>query len=64
MLPLNYFRLLSQTSHTGYLITHERVRQSLEELEELMIVSERLKKNRKRKPIDELWSELGLDNNG
>lgn len=35
ILPLNYFRLLSQTSHTVYLITHERVRQSLEELEEL-----------------------------
>jgi len=35
MLPLNYFRLLSKTSNTVYLITHERVRESLEQVDEL-----------------------------
>lgn len=37
--------------------------EKLEELEELVIVSDRLKQKRKRKPIAELWSELGLDDN-
>lgn len=37
--------------------------EKLEELEELVIVYDRLKKNRKKKPIAELWGELGLDNN-
>ncbi len=31
ILPLNYFRYLSKTNHTPYLITHERVRESLEQ---------------------------------
>ena len=37
--------------------------EKLEELEELFIVSDRLKQKRKRKPIAELWNELGLDDN-
>ena len=60
-------RLVTATNKLGLntsRIFRDALLDKLEELEELMIVSERLKKNRKRKPIDELWSELGLDNNG
>lgn len=32
MLPLNYFRLLSNTQHQAYLITHERVKASIEQI--------------------------------
>jgi glycosyltransferase involved in cell wall biosynthesis len=35
MLPLNYFRLLSQTQHQVYLITHERVKSSITHVAEL-----------------------------
>lgn len=60
-------RLVAATDKLGLntsRIFRDALLDKLEELEELMIVSERLKKNRKRKPIDKLWSELGLDNNG
>lgn len=32
MLPLNYFRLLSKTQHQAYLVTHERVKASVEQI--------------------------------
>jgi glycosyltransferase involved in cell wall biosynthesis len=32
MLPLNYFRLLSETEHQAYLITHERVKSTIENI--------------------------------
>lgn len=35
MLPLNYFRLLSQTQHQVYLITHERVKSSISQIPEI-----------------------------
>ncbi|OYY48762.1 MAG: hypothetical protein B7X95_00725 [Methylophilaceae bacterium 17-44-8] len=35
MLPLNYFRLLSNTEHQVYLITHARVKSSIEQITEL-----------------------------
>ena len=35
MLPLNYFRLLSKTEHQAYLITHARVKSSIENIAEL-----------------------------
>ncbi|MDX1914160.1 MAG: glycosyltransferase family 4 protein [Methylophilus sp.] len=35
MLPLNYFRLLSKTEHHVYLITHERVRASILQLQDI-----------------------------
>ncbi|MDO9318534.1 MAG: DUF6290 family protein [Gammaproteobacteria bacterium] len=34
----------------------------LEELEEMVILMERVRANRPKRPIDELWKELGLDN--
>lgn len=35
MLPLNYFRLLSKTQHLAYLITHERVKASVEQIPDI-----------------------------
>lgn len=35
MLPLNYFRLLSKTQHQAYLITHERVKTSIEQITDI-----------------------------
>ena len=35
----------------------------LQELEDLVILSERVKANRPKRPIAELWDELGLGNN-
>lgn len=35
MLPLNYFRLLSKTHHQVYLITHERTRANIEQLNDI-----------------------------
>ncbi len=35
ILPLNYFRMLSKTIHKPYLITHARVKVSLEQIEEI-----------------------------
>lgn len=35
MLPLNYFRLLSKTQHQAYLITHERVKASIEQISDV-----------------------------
>lgn len=35
MLPLNYFRFLSKTEHEVYLITHERVRASIEKVSDI-----------------------------
>lgn len=35
MLPLNYFRLLAKTEHHVYLITHERVKSSIEQIADI-----------------------------
>ena len=35
MLPLNYFRYLSKSQHTVYLITHERVKTSIQQLSDI-----------------------------
>jgi glycosyltransferase involved in cell wall biosynthesis len=35
MLPLNYFRLLSKTEHKPYLITHARVRSTIQQIEDI-----------------------------
>jgi glycosyltransferase involved in cell wall biosynthesis len=35
MLPLNYFRLLSNTPHQAYLITHERVKASIQQIADI-----------------------------
>ncbi|MGZ8271409.1 MAG: glycosyltransferase, partial [Methylophilus sp.] len=35
MLPLNYFRMLSKTQHKPYLITHERVKASIQQIEDI-----------------------------
>ena len=35
MLPLNYFRYLSKTQHTVYLITHERVKASILQIDDI-----------------------------
>ncbi len=35
MLPLNYFRYLSKTEHTVYLITHARVKTSIAEIDDI-----------------------------
>ena len=43
-------------------ILRDAVVARLEELEEMTIVMERIKANRPKRPIDELWKELGLDN--
>ena len=59
-------RLVSATDKLGLnasKVFRDALEEKLEELEELVIVSERLKQNRKRKPISELWSELGLEDN-
>ena len=59
-------RLVAATDKLGLnasKILRDALLEKLEELEELAIVYERLKKNRKRKPIAELWGELGLDHN-
>ena len=59
-------RLMSATNKLGLntsKVFRDALIDKLEELEELAIVYERLKQNRPKKPIEELWSELGLDNN-
>ncbi len=43
-------------------ILRDAVIARLEELEEMTVVMERIKANRPKRPIDELWKELGLDN--
>ena len=43
-------------------ILRDAVIARLEELEEMTVVMERIKANRPKRPIDELWRELGLDN--
>jgi glycosyltransferase involved in cell wall biosynthesis len=35
MLPLNYFRYLAKSQHTVYLITHERVKKSIQQLSDI-----------------------------
>lgn len=35
MLPLNYFRMLSKTEHKPYLITHERVKSTIQQIEDI-----------------------------
>lgn len=35
MLPLNYFRMLSKTQHKPYLITHERVKDSIQQIKDI-----------------------------
>ena len=42
-------------------ILRDAVIERLEELEEIVVIMERVKKNRPKRPIDELWKELGLD---
>lgn len=44
-------------------IFREALVEKPEELEELAVVAKRLKENRPKKPIAELWKELGLDDN-
>lgn len=39
----------------------DAVVERLEELEEVVVLMERVKANRSRRPIDELWKELGMD---
>lgn len=59
-------RLMAATDKLGLnasKVFRDALIDKLEELEELAIVYERLKQNRPKKPINELWSELGLDNN-
>lgn len=59
-------RFISATAKLGMnasQILRDALTEKVEELEELATVAERLKKNRKRKPINELWNDLGLDNN-
>jgi predicted DNA-binding protein len=43
-------------------ILREVVVERLEELEEMVVIMERLKSNRPRRPVDELWKELGMEN--
>lgn len=43
-------------------ILRDAVVARLEELEEMTVVMERIKANRPKRPIDELWKELGLGN--
>ncbi|MET0154767.1 MAG: hypothetical protein ABW189_01505 [Rickettsiales bacterium] len=42
-------------------VFRDALTEKLEELEELSKVAERIKQNRAKKPIAELWHELGLD---
>lgn len=42
-------------------IIRDAVIERLEELEELALLMERIKANRRKRPINELWKELGLD---
>ena len=35
MLPLNYFRLLAKNQHEVYLITHERVKTTILQIEDM-----------------------------
>lgn len=42
-------------------ILRDAVIERLEELEEIVIIMERVKENRPKRPINELWKELGLD---
>lgn len=59
-------RFISATSKLGIngsQVLRDALAEKVEELEELATVAERLKKNRKKKPIRELWTDLGLDNN-
>lgn len=43
-------------------ILRDAVVARLEELEEMTVVMQRIKANRPKRPINELWKELGLDN--
>lgn len=43
-------------------ILRDAVIERLEELEEMVIIMERVKANRPKRPINELWEELGLEN--
>lgn len=59
-------RLVAATDKLGLnasKVFRDALVEKLEELEELAVVYERLKQNRQKKPIAELWGELGLDNN-
>ncbi|MEX0902648.1 MAG: DUF6290 family protein [Pseudohongiellaceae bacterium] len=42
-------------------ILRDAVIERLEELEEMAIIMERVKANRPKRPINELWKELGLE---
>lgn len=42
-------------------ILRDAVIERLDELEELAVVMDRLKANRPKRPINELWKELGMD---
>ncbi|HTQ98773.1 MAG TPA: DUF6290 family protein [Candidatus Acidoferrum sp.] len=42
-------------------ILRDAVVEKIEELEELAIVMERIKSKRPRRPIEQLWKELGLE---
>ena len=43
-------------------ILRDAVIERLEELEEIVIIMERVKNSRPKMPINELWKKLGLDN--
>lgn len=56
-----FMNATSKLGMNGSQVLRDALADKVEELEELATVAERLKKNRKKKPISELWTDLGLD---